>query len=273
MKLRRNFDQIVINLILVVIAIFTFVPLLTLLTLSFKNIDQFNNQPMGLTFPLNFQNYAMAWKFMQDPLWHNIVVGLTAPALSISMASVTAFVLARFNFAGRPLLFGVLLLSLLVPNTILFVPLFQLIIQLGAQNTLWALILPYAANQALTIFVTHSFYKDMPSEMFDAAKMDGANVLDTFLYIALPLSAPILSAMAIFQVWLIWNDYAWPSLVANSNEARTAVTGLIYFNDFTRPEPGAGMAAAVLAALPMLVLFIFTMRTFVAGLTAGAIKE
>jgi ABC-type glycerol-3-phosphate transport system permease component len=141
------------------------------------------------------------------------------------------------------------------------------------QNTLWSLILPYAAHQSLIIVVLRSFFAELPSEMFDAAKVDGAGVWQLFTRIAIPLSLPVMSAMAIFQIWWIWNDYAWPSLVANAPEARTAVAAVIFFNDgMFRPEPGAGMAAAVIAAIPMVILFLVSMRTFVAGITAGALK-
>jgi ABC-type glycerol-3-phosphate transport system permease component len=261
-----------IHSVLLIFAVLTFVPLITLLTLSVKDLSQFNTQPMGLSFPLHLENYSAAWAFMRDPLWHNILVGVVSTSLSLGMAALAAFVFARFDFPGRNLLFGALILILLVPGTVLLVPTYQLIVQFQLQNTLWALILPYAAHQSLMLFVLRTFFAELPQAMFDAARVDGASVLQLFTRITLPLSLPILSAMAIFQVWWIWNDYAWPSLVANSNEARTAVTGLIYFNDFSRPEPGAGMAAAVLAALPMVVLFLLTMRTFIAGLTAGALK-
>ena len=265
-------SQLVIHAILIGIAVLTFVPLLTLLSLSVKDLSQFNSQPMGVTLPFHFENYAAAWKFMQDPLIHNIVVGVLATVLSLAMAAVAAFVFARFDFPLRNALFFALMLLLLVPGTVLLVPTYQLIVQFNMHNTLWSLIVPYAAHQTLIIFVLRTFFAELPGEMFDAAKVDGASVLQLFWRIAIPLSLPVLSAMAIFQVWFIWNDYAWPTLVANSNEARTAVTGLIYFNDFSRPEPGAGMAAAVIASVPMLLLFLFTMRTFIAGLTAGAAK-
>jgi ABC-type glycerol-3-phosphate transport system permease component len=265
-------SQLAIHAILIVVAVFTFVPLLMLVSLSLKDLTQFNSSPMGVSLPFHFENYAAAWKFMQDPLIHNIVVGVMATALSLMMAAAAAFVFARFDFPLRNTLFFALMILLLVPGTVLLVPTYQLIIQFGLQNTLWSLILPYAAHQTLIIFVLRTFFAELPGEMFDAAKVDGASVLQLFWRIAIPLSLPVLSAMAIFQVWFIWNDYAWPTLVANSPEARTAVTGLIYFNDFSRPEPGAGMAAAVLASLPVLILFLFTMRTFIAGLTAGAAK-
>jgi ABC-type glycerol-3-phosphate transport system permease component len=272
--LRRTGGQIAANGVLAVLAVLTFAPILVLINLSFKDVYQFGANPMGITFPLVFANYKLAWKFMRDPLWHNVVVGVVSISVSLTFSALTAFVFARFQFPGRNVLFLLFLLILFVPGTVLLVPTFQLVVGMRLQNTLWALILPYSAHQSLMIFVLRSFFADVPGEMFDAARVDGAGTLRQFAHIGIPLALPALSAMAIFQIWWIWNDYAWPTLIANSTEARTAVTGVIYFNDgLQRPEPGAGMASAVLASLPMLLLFVFTMRTFVAGLTAGAVKQ
>lgn len=273
-RFTRHLGQIGVNAGLALLAVVTFVPILTLINLSFKDVYQFGANPLGFTLPLALENYDLAWKFMRDPLWNNVVVGVTATAASLVMAGLTAFVFARFQFPGRTPLFYAFLLILFIPGTVLLVPTFQLVIQLGMHNTLWALIVPYSAHQSLMIFVLRSFFADLPAEMFDAAKVDGAGTLQQFWHIGIPLALPALSAMAIFQVWWIWNDYAWPTLVANTPAARTAVSGVIFFNDgMARPEPGAGMAAAVIASLPMVLLFIFTMRTFVAGLTAGAVKQ
>ena len=225
--LRRNAGQIVIYLILAVFALITFVPILTLINLSFKDVYQFGANPMGITLPLVFANYELAWQFMRDPLWHNIVVGAVSITASLAMASLTAFVFARFDFPGRDIIFYGFLLILFVPGTILLVPTFQLIVQMKLHNTLWALILPYTAHQSLIIFVLRSFFAELPTEMFDAAKVDGAGTLQQFWRIAIPLALPALSAMAIFQIWWIWNDYAWPSLVANSTAARTVVSAVI----------------------------------------------
>ncbi len=274
LNLRRHPGQVATHLALLILAVITFVPVLTLINLSFKDTYQFSNNPLGLSWPPAVANYDLAWKFMQDPLWHNVVVGAVSITASLGMAALTAFIFARFEFPGRDLLFFAFLFILFVPGTVLLVPTFQMIVQFSLQNTLWALILPYSAHQSLLIFVLRAFFAEMPGEMFDAAKVDGAGTLQQFWRIGIPLALPALSAMAIFQIWWIWNDYAWPALVANSTQARTAVTGVIFFNDgMYRPEPGAGMAAAVLAAVPMVLLFLFTMRTFMAGLTAGAVKE
>lgn len=270
--LHRHSGQLILHCILALLAFLTFVPLVTLLSLSVKDVYQLNVAPMGLTFPMRFENYALAWKFMRDPILHNVIVASVATCASLIMATLSAFVFARFRFPGRDGLFYAILILLFIPNTVLLVPTYQLIISQNLHNTLWALILPYCAQQALAIVVLRTFLQELPEEMFDAAVVDGASVLQQFRHIAVPLALPVIGAMAIFQVWLIWNDYAWPSLVANAPQARTATLALIIFNDFALPEPGAGMAAGVLAALPMILLFFITMRTFIAGLTAGAVK-
>lgn len=270
--LRRHLRQFSLQTVLIMLGVLTFAPVVVLLLLSVKDIYQFNVAPMGLTFPMHFENYALAWTFMRGPLLNNVMIAAVATTAGLLMASVTAFVFARFRFPGRETLFFLVVILLFIPNTVLLVPTYQMIIRVGLQNTLWALILPYCAQQALAIVVLRTFFEELPQEMFDAATVDGASVLQQYRRIAMPLSVPVLSAMAIFSVWLIWNDYAWPSLVANATQSRTAALALIVFNDFLRPEPGAGMAAGVLAALPIVLLFAFTMRSFIAGLTAGAVK-
>ena len=100
-RLRRHAGQLVIQLVLLMLSFITFVPLVTLLSLSVKYIYQFNVAPMGITFPMRFENYALAWKFMRDPIWHNILIATVATLASLSMASISAFVFARFRFPGR----------------------------------------------------------------------------------------------------------------------------------------------------------------------------
>jgi len=191
-RFRLDVGQLAIHALLVVLAVFTLVPLATLINLSFKDPYQFNLDPMGPAWPLTLENYTLAWRFMRDPLVHNIVIGVVAIAASLAMAALTAFVFARFEFPGRDLLFFALLLILLVPSTVLLVPTYQLIIQFKLLNTLWALILPYAAHQSLIIIVLRSFFADLSSEIFDAARVDGAGVLQLFWHLAVPLSLPVL---------------------------------------------------------------------------------
>lgn len=175
--LHRHGDQVVLHGALALLAFLTFVPLVTLLSLSVKDIYQLNVAPMGLTFPMRFENYALAWKFMRDPILHNVIVASVATCASLAMATLSAFVFARFRFPGRDGLFYAILILLFIPNTVLLVPTYQLIISQNLHNTLWALILPYCAQQALAIVVLRTFLQELPEEMFDAATVDGASVL------------------------------------------------------------------------------------------------
>ena len=164
---------------------------------------------------------------------------------------------------------------LAIPSAVILVPTFMLVVKLGVLNTLWAVILPYAAQQSFVIFVLTTFFATLPEEMFESARLDGAGHLSIYAHILLPLSWPIMSAMAIFEVWFHWNDYAWPSLVLSDPDLQTVAQRLVAFTDAqinVRPEPGQAMAASVIASIPLVLIFIFSMRTFIAGLTSGAVK-
>ena len=117
-----------------------------------------------------------------------------------------------------------------------------------------------------------TFVESLPEELFEAARIDGAGHLQLYWHITVPLSAPVLSVLAILNVLQNWNDYIWPLLVIRENALRTIPLGLVYLKSAPVPDPGAEMASYVLASLPLLVLFVFTMRSFVQGLTTGALK-
>ena len=217
----------------------------------------------------------VAWEVMARSFANNlIIIGVSTFAILL-FGSLTAYALARYVFPGRQILFFFILGVLAIPSTVIMVPTFMLIVQLGVLNTLWAVILPYAAHQSFVIFVLITFFSTLPEDMFESARLDGAGHLQIYSRIVLPLSWPILSAMAIFEVWFHWNDYAWPALVLSNTDLQTVAQRLVAFTDAqinVRPEPGQAMAASVIASLPLVILFIFSMRTFIAGLTSGAVK-
>jgi ABC-type glycerol-3-phosphate transport system permease component len=259
--------------ILIALVVLTFFPVLVMLSISFKDLNQYNLNPMVPSLPLHLENFAIAWKLMARYIVNNLIVVAASVTLVLLFGSFTAFVFARYLFPGKTLLWMVIMGVFAIPNVVILVPSFMLIVQLGLLNSLLAIILPYAAQQSFVILVFSTFFRSLPEEMFEAARMDGAGVLQLYRYLLLPLSRPILSAMAIWQVWWIWNDYVWPSLVLSRPALRTVSLGLVLFHDaMLQPEPGQAMAASVIAALPLVVLFLFSMRTFVAGLTAGAVK-
>ncbi len=262
--------------ILILLLIPTLFPIFVMLSISFKDFFQYTGTPLAPTWPLHWENYKAAWDVMARYYLNNIIIIGAATAISLAVGSLAAYALARYRFPGRQFVFFVILAVLAIPSVVILVPSFMLIVQLGILNTLWALILPYAAHLSLVIFVLTTFFSTLPEEMFEAARMDGAGHMTLYARLVLPLSWPIIGAMAIFQVWWMWNDYVWPSLVISDPVKRTVAQGLVTFTDAlinVQPEPGQAMAASVLASIPLVILFLFSMRSFIAGITAGAVKS
>ena len=274
--LRRHWHGYYLSyLALLLLAIPTALPMVIMLIISGKDFNQYTMSPLAPSLPFHFENYQVAWEVMARSFVNNIIIIGVSTIAILLFGSLTAYALARYVFPGRQLLFYFILAVLAIPSTVIMVPTFMLIVRMGVLNTLWALILPYAAHQSFVIFVLITFFSTLPEEMFESARLDGAGHLQIYAHLVLPLSWPILSAMAIFEVWFHWNDYAWPALVLSNVDLQTVAQRLVAFTDAqinVRPEPGQAMAASVLASIPLVLLFIFSMRTFIAGLTSGAVK-
>jgi multiple sugar transport system permease protein/raffinose/stachyose/melibiose transport system permease protein len=162
---------------------------------------------------------------------------------------------------------------LMVPAVLSLVPTFLLIKNVGLMDTLWALILPYiAAGQVLAIFIMRSFFASLPEELFEAARIDGAGEIWVFFNIAVPLVRPVLVTIAILQVLSSWNDYLWPFLVIKSDSLKTLVVGLVSFQGRFGTDYGPLMAGYAIASVPLLILFLVSMRSFIEGLSQGALK-
>jgi multiple sugar transport system permease protein/raffinose/stachyose/melibiose transport system permease protein len=191
------------------------------------------------------------------------------------VASVSVFVFARFNFPGREFLFFAVLALLMIPGVLTLVPAFLLIKSFGLLNTYWALILPYVSGgQIFAIFILRSFIASLPEELFESARLDGASTLQLFANIAVPLSKPTLVTIAIMNILGTWNDYIWPLVTIPDGRRWTISVGVVTFsNQYGGLESwGPMFAGFVIASMPLIILFLFTMRYFIAGLTSGAIK-
>jgi ABC-type glycerol-3-phosphate transport system permease component len=272
-SLRNLRKDIPLHLILVVFAIPTFFPVFVMFSISGKDFFQYGQQPLLPTLPFHFSNYEVAWSFMSNTYLNNFIIIGTGVAAILLFSSLTAFSLAQFDFPGRRVIFYFVLAVLAIPSTIILVPLFMLIVNLGLLNTYWAVILPYAASQGFAILVLYTFFSSLSKELFESAQIDGAGFLEMYIHLGLPLARPIMSAIGVFLIWLLWNDYIWPSLVLSDPQLQTVALKLVVFYlGRGIPEPGQGMAASVISAIPLVLLFLVSMRTFIAGLTAGAIK-
>jgi ABC-type glycerol-3-phosphate transport system permease component len=206
---------------------------------------------------------------------------------TVGLASLSAYAFARHRFPGREQLFYSIIALMMVPGVLTLISSFMWMKQfpLAGGNDLWgrhgngllnshlALILPYiAGGQAFSIFVLRSFIAALPEELFEAARLDGASDWVLFRRLAVPLSKPIMGTIAIMVAMSAWNDYVWPLIVLSDDGMRTLSIGLTFFRGAYQTTYGPLMAGYVLASLPLLALFLLTMRAFIAGLTSGALK-
>ena len=261
-------------IILSILLALTLFPYMVMVSRSFKSVRQVGTEPLLPTLPLHYGNYVEAWRLISQFLINTVVVVVMTLIGVLVLSSVTAYVFARYRFPGREALFWMIMVLLMVPGIIALIPLFVLVVKhFGLQNNYLGLLLPYwAGGQVFGIFVLRTFFQSLPEELFESARIDGAGHFRLYWNITLPLSGPVLSVVAILNILGTWNDYIWPLLVLTDVKMRTIAIGLTFLRDMKFPKPGVEMAAYVIASMPMLLLFLVTMRTFVRGITAGALK-
>ncbi len=252
---------------------FMFLPFVITIIISFKDIPQFDHFPFTVTFPLHPDNYLEAWRIVSRYILNSIITSGTSVVGMVFLAAIAAWAFARYPFPGREIFFFGVLALLMVPGELTLIPAFLLVKDLGLLNTRWVLIAPYiAGGQVFAIFILRQFFEALPGEMFEAARIDGANELQVFRHIGIPLSQSILGVVAIMHVLSTWNDVIWPLVTLRSNELMTLTIGLYAFRTAWYTIWGPLMAGYVIASIPLIILFAFTSRLFVEGLSSGAIK-
>mgnify|MGYP005832016993 CR=1 FL=1 len=260
--------------ILLVLLVLTFYPVILMLLFSVKNNTQFYTERFALSFPLYFENFIRAWNSnIAIYMANSVIYAVVSVILTLLPAGLSAYAFARMRFLGKELLFYMVLGLLMIPGVLTLVPAFVLMLQFNMLSTRWAFWLPYAASgQAFSIFVLRTFFANLPEELFESARVDGAGELKAFTSIAVPLSRPILGTLALLQTYGIWNDLVWPLTVNVKAELRPVMVGLLTFTSQFSTDFGPLYAGYVLASIPLIILFAFTSKLFIQGLMSGAIK-
>lgn len=267
------FPELVKHGLIAFMLLFAFYPLYLMLVISFKDNAQFLNDPWGWSGPLHFENWAIAWDIVGGYIANSIVVGVSATALALACSLLAAYVFARYEFPGATLLWYALLCLMLLPAVANLVPLFFTLKALSLLNTHTALILVGAAGgQVVCIYILKSFIEDIPQSLFDAAEVDGAGFIAQIIHIVLPMCGPVLGTLAILQFLASWNNFVLPMVVLRESSMYTIPVGLMMLSGEYDKQWGQLMAGYMIASVPLVVIFIFTMRFFVRGLGAGAVK-
>ena len=200
------------------------------------------------------------------PTWtlNSLFTSAAITAITLVISASVAYAISRIDFRGKDLLMGVIIASIIVPPPVLIIPLFQQMQWLNLIDTYWAVILPQVIHSPM-VFVLKKFFDQIPRELEEAALMDGAGRLRIFTTIVLPLSRPILAAVAIFVFIGAWNNFLWPFIATNESSLLTLPVGLQTIKSAYGIQYAQNMASALLAALPLILVFLFFQRQIIKG--------
>ncbi len=279
-----NIGRVMIYLILLFFALIYLAPLYVMFTTSLKDIEEIRSGNL-MALPVNptFYAWTKAWSSactgsecegLAPYFWNSVRIVFPAVIISTIIGAFNGYSLAKWRFKGSELLFGALLFGCFIPFQVILLPMAKLLGSLGLANTVTGLVLVHVIyGVAFTTLFFRNYYVGIPTELVKAAKLDGAGFYNIFRHIFLPLSTPIFVVTIIWQFTQIWNDFLFgvvysgsgtqPITVALNNLVNTSVGGKEYNVD---------MAAAIIAALPTLVVYVIAGKYFIRGLTAGAVK-
>ena len=252
---------------------FAFLPLYLMLIVSLKDNNQFYLAPNTLTQPVHWENWATAWRMVSPTVANSIFLSTTATFFIVIFGLAGAYFFGRLRVPLSSFLWNALLLLMMMPMIANLVPMFILLRDMNLLNTLTALILVGASGgQAFAIFVFRNFISDIPQDLFEAAEIDGANHFQQLKLVVIPLSGPIMGTVAVMQFLGQWNEFVMP-LIVMREQARLPVTvQLMRMAGEYIKLWGPLMAGYAIASIPVIVLFTFSMKLFVKGLTEGAVK-
>jgi len=264
----------VILLILIVLSLAALVPLYWMFATSLT--------PSAMTVKLppelipsepTLDNYRTVLRQPNFGRWviNSLVQALSVTAVTVATASMAGYALAKLPFRGSKTLFWLFIMSMMLPFEAILVPLFLVVTRLGMVDTYLGLLLPLMVSP-FSIFLMKQFIQTLPSELLDAARVDGAGEARVFWEVVLPLVRPGLAFLGIITFVAHWNAFVWPLVVTRSSSMRTLQVGLVLIREQEPLFFGLHMAAAVLAAIPVIVIFFSFQRYFLRGVTVGALK-
>ena len=261
--------RVVAFAILIILAITWLLPFAWAVITSLKTETDAGSAPtlvpeQGYTF----QAYAAILGEGNIPQWtiNSIITSVIITIITVATSALAAYALSRLDFAGRRAWYIAIVAAIIIPPQVLIIPLFYQALAFGLVDTFAGLILPQVVAPAM-VFILAKFFDQVPIELEEAARVDGASRLRVFWSIVLPLSRPILAAVSIFVFIGAWNNFLWPFLVINNTELMTLPVGLQTVKSAFGVIYAQTMAASILAALPLIIVFLFFQRQIIKGIS------
>jgi len=261
--------RVVVLALLIVFCLVWLAPLLWGLRTSFMTEDDAATVPVQILPEHGWTTEAYATILsasgMPTWLWNSVATAVVITLLTVGISTLAAYALSRLDFRGRRTLQAVIIASILVPGQVLLVPQFQEMLAFGMVDTFWGIVLPQIVAP-VNVIILKRFFDAVPIELEEAARIDGASRMRVFLSIVLPLSRPILFAVAIFTFVTAWNNFLWPFVIINDPALMTMPVGIGTVRNAYGVQYAQTMAQAVIGAAPLLVVFVLFQRQIVKGI-------
>jgi len=278
MKARANLINGLLYGGLMIMAVIWLVPFIMIVITALRTQgDLISNGVFALPNRIAWENFARAWQIGNFSTYFrnsSLLIVFKVP-LGILVSALAAYPLAKMTFRFNTLIFIFFLFGLAIPVHVTLLPLFILLKDIDfMRNTIWALIPPYVVfGLPFQIFVMRGFFRTIPNDLLDAARLDGASEFGCYARILMPLSIPVLATLAIIDALATWNELLVSLVLISSEAERTVPVGLLNFRGEFSQSQTQMSAAILLVILPVLVLYVLTQRYLLSGLTAGALKE
>jgi raffinose/stachyose/melibiose transport system permease protein len=273
--MRREIGRIPVYAFLVLLAIFAVGPLLITWMTAFKTGNQIIFDPFGFPDPIQFANLEKAWFGARfDRYFLNSVLISTAAVIGmVAVASLAGYAFGRMRFAGQRALMVLFLLGMTIPVTAIIIPLFLTMRDFRLLDTYLSVIVAHVAIGApIFTFIMRAFFRGLPAELDDAARVDGCNEFRVFWNVMLPLALPGLLTVALLEFLWSWNSLLLPLVFLTFDDLRTMPVGLLLFQGRSSVDWGLMSSGVLLMSLPIVGLFLVFQRNFVQGLTGGSVK-
>lgn len=274
-KKKLSFNTI-IYILVAICTLISFFPTLFSFVIAFvteKNGQIMFEDPSAFWSGITFENFIKVLSESNIPRWtlNSFIVAISQTILYVLIASLAAFGFARLKFKGRRVIFNICLLSMLVPGIINCVPNYIIISEMGLYDNLIAMILPGLSGVS-GVFLLKQFMNNIPKDFDEVARVEGASNFTIYRKVILPMCRPALASLAIFTFQGAWNDFLWPIIVTSSDEQRTLAAGLYKTLMADAQYRGSLMAASIISAIPIIVIFIFGQKYFTQGIGRGGLK-
>ncbi len=261
---------------LIIVAAIVIVPLVTTALGGFKTLGDLRSNAFGLPREWIWSNYTdiLAGKRYWLQMGNSLLIAVLTVTLTLACGAMAAFTFAHVKFFGGRMLLNYFLLGLMFPAATAILPLFNRVRDLGLLDTYWGVVLPQVAfGLGMSILLFRNYFRGMPSELFDAAFVDGAGYLRFFWYVTLPLARPIIATVGILSFVGSWNSYLLPLILLNSDSKYPWPLGIMVYKGEFMTDWQLILAFITLTILPTIIVFFAAQRHIIAGLTAGAVKS